>query len=119
MITTIIGGNGMVVNGGSYPPHISQNINMPLQGMIRLNGSSYEAFNNGSWTQISSGAPIVELNADTQSLLSWAREQREVERNRQAAIDKHPQLKAALDAIRKAEANFALLEKIVCSEEPI
>jgi lipopolysaccharide biosynthesis regulator YciM len=55
----------------------------------------------------------VKLDQDTQDLLTWARTQRTLERNRAVLIELNPALENAYKAILRAEANFDILTKFV------
>jgi hypothetical protein len=118
MIKGISGVTGVTVSGGNTAlPYISPNQNNPLTGMIRVNGTDMEVFNGNNWQMLSTSYATVSLDQETQDLLNWARAQRTMAMNRLALAQKNPALLKALEAIKRAEDNFELLEKIVTSEE--
>jgi hypothetical protein len=119
MIKGIMGGNGVIVNGGNTSlPYVNMNNTYgnngnPMQGMLRINGTDIQVFDGNTWINLSSSYATVELNGDTQSILQWAREQRDKQYKRQQLIKNNPALQKAMEAIQRAEANFDLLEKFV------
>lgn len=119
MIKGIMGGNGVIVNGGNTSvPYVNMstsygNNNNPMQGMMRISGSDIQVFDGTSWMNISSSYATVELNGETQAILQWAREQRDKQYKREQLMKDNPSLQKAMEAIERAEANFDLLAKFV------
>jgi hypothetical protein len=117
MIKGLTGGKGTVVSGGSHSyPYIPMNSNNPIQGMLRLNNQDMQVFDGASWLTVGASYASVDLDADTQSLLAWARNERDKQFIREERIRKNPALKKAYEAIQRAEANFDILDKIVGDE---
>jgi hypothetical protein len=71
-----------------------------------------EVNDGNSWIQLQSSYATVELTPETESLLEWARAQRTMYMNRLEAAQRNPALLKALEAIKRAEENFDLLESI-------
>lgn len=114
MIKGITGGQGVVAGGGSMSyPYIPQNSNNPIQGMIRLNGQDMQAFDGSSWITLSASYATVSLDPEVMDVIQWARAQRDMALNRMKLAQKNPALLKALEAIKRAEDNFELLEKFV------
>ena len=114
MIKGIMGSQGIVVNGGNTSvPYVSQNNSNPMQGMVRIWGSDMQVFDGTNWMNLSSSYATVELTGEAQTLLQWAREQRDRQLRREHLIKNNPALQKAMAAIERAEANFDLLEKFV------
>lgn len=118
MIKGIMGGQGVVVSGGNTSvPYVNMttygNNTNPMQGMMRISGSDIQVFDGNTWMNISSSYATVELNGDTQSILQWAREQRDKQYKREQLIKDNPALQKAYEAIERAEANFDILAKFV------
>lgn len=88
-------------------------------GNVRYNTSSQsmEVFDGNNWQQIGMGYASIELTPDTESLLEWARLERTKQRIREEQVEKNPALKKAFEAIKKAEANFEILESIAGNYE--
>jgi hypothetical protein len=117
MIKGLMGGNGLNVNGGNTSvPYVNQNNTNPMQGMIRIWGSDMQVFDGNNWNTMSTSYATVELNSDSQTLLQWAREQRDKQAKREQLIKTNPALQKAKEAIDRAEANFDILEKIIGEE---
>ena len=115
MIKGLMGIQGVTVAGGNVSlPYIPPNNNPnPIQGMIRINNTDFEVFNGTAWQSLPSSYATVSLDQDTQDLLTWARTQRQLERNRATLIQNNPALEKAYQSISRAEANFDILAKFV------
>lgn len=114
MIKGLMGGQGVVVNGGNTSvPYVNQNHGNPIQGMIRVWGSDMQVFDGNSWITMSTSYATVELDGNTQSLLKWVEAQRTIALKRMEAVQKNPALTKAFEAIARAEANFDILAKFV------
>lgn len=119
MIKGLMGSQGIMVNGGNTSvPYISQNNNNPMQGMIRVYGSDMQVFDGNNWLNLAASYATVELDGNTQSILKWADAQRTISIKRMEAVQKHPALTKALEAIARAEANFDILAKFVENDAP-
>ncbi len=117
MLKGLMSGKGTVVSGGSASyPYIPMNSNNPIQGMLRLNNQDMQVFDGASWLTVGSSYASVDLDADTQSLLAWARNERDKQFIREERIRNNPALKKAYEAIQRAEANFDILDKIIGDE---
>ena len=114
MIKGLTGTCGVTVSGGDTSlPYINQNPNNPIKGMIRINMTALEVFNGTSWQSLPSSYATVSLDQDTQDLLQWARAQRTMAMNRLTLAQNNPAMMKALEAIKRAEENFELLEQFV------
>lgn len=110
-------GPGLNVNGGNTSvPYVNQNNSNPMQGMLRIWGSDMQVFDGNSWMNLSSSYATVELNGESQTLMQWARDQRELELGRAKLIENNPALQNAYKAILRAEQNFDILAKFVESD---
>jgi hypothetical protein len=114
MIKGLMGNQGVIVSGGNTAlPYVSPNPNNPMTGMIRINNTELEVFNGNSWQTISSSYATVSLDADTQSVIQWAKAQQQMSFRRLELAEKNPALMKALEAVKRAEDNFELLSKFV------
>lgn len=114
MIKGLTGGSNIVINGGSVSfPYVPYNSNNPVQGMIRLNGQDFQVFDGSAWVNLGSSYASVDLSPDVQSLLNWARQERDKQRLREKRIQENPALKKAYEAILRAEENYDILDRIV------
>jgi hypothetical protein len=117
MIKGLMAGPGLNVNGGNTSvPYVNQNISNPMQGMLRLSGSDMQVFDGNNWITMSTSYATVELNGESQAILKWARDQRELELGRAKLIENNPALQNAYKAILRAEQNFDILAKFVESD---
>lgn len=106
-------GRYLVVSGGSPSnPYISPGA--VGAGMVRYNPNmnQLEVNDGNSWQQLSMSYASIELSADAESLLEWARKERSKQQTRELAVKNNPALQKAYEAIRRAEENFDLLETI-------
>ena len=109
-----MGNQGVIVSGGNTSvPYVNQNNSNPIQGMIRIWGSDMQVFDGTAWINMATSYATVSLDAEAQSLLEWARKQRQLEMNRASLIENNPALEKAYKAILRAEQNFDILSKFV------
>ena len=117
MLKGLTAGRGTEVSGGNYGyPYIPMNSNNPMQGMLRLNNQDMQVFDGSSWITVGASYASVDLDADTQTLLEWARTERTRQNLRAERIRNNPALQKAYEAIQRAEANFDILDKIVADD---
>lgn len=101
------------VTGGSVSdPYISPGA--VGAGMMRWNSNMncMEVNDGMSWKTLSMGYATVELTPEAESLMEWARKERDKQRTREEAVRRNPALQKAYEAIKRAEDNFDLLETI-------
>ena len=114
MIKGLMGNQGVIVSGGNTSvPYVNQNSSNPMQGMIRIWGSDMQVFDGTAWINMATSYATISLDAEAQSLLEWARKQRQLEMNRASLIENNPALENAYRAILRAEQNFDILSKFV------
>jgi len=114
MIKNIMAGQGLVINNGySSDPYISPGA--AGAGMLRWNPNmNCIEVNDGSmWKQINWSMPTIEFTPDVKATLAWAAEQQKKQLIRENRIKANPALQKAYEAIKRAEANFDILDKIV------
>ena len=115
MIKSVISGSSYIqVSGGQSPvPYINSGIQSA--GMMRYNTSSQnvEVYDGTGWQQLDGGYVSVGLNGEAESLLDWARRERDRQAKREQLIKENPALQKAWEAIKKAEDNFDILSKFV------
>jgi hypothetical protein len=106
------GGRYITVTGGSASiPYINMSAN-PMQGMIRLNGSDMQAFDGTSWINLGSSYSTVGLTSEAESLLDWAREQRNAQLHYESMAEDHPAVKIALDNLEKAKQQLRVTAEL-------
>ncbi len=114
MIKGITGGKYVMVQGGSSSdPYISPG--SAGAGMMRWNPNmNCMEVNDGSmWKQLGMSYATVALDPEAESILNWARQERDRQRLREKRIQENPALKKAYEAIQRAEANYDILDKII------
>lgn len=115
-----MGSNGVMVSAGNTSvPYVNQNVNNPMQGMIRVWGTDMQVFDGNNWQNMSTSYATVELDQETQDLLQWARVQRTMAMNRLTLAQNNPALMKALEAVKRAEENFELLSTIAGEYEHV
>lgn len=118
MIKGLMGGNGVTVTGGNTSmPYVNMttggNMSNPMQGMLRISGTEMQVFDGNSWINLATSYATVELNGEVQSIIQWARDERNKQLQRTKLVKDNPALQKALEAIERAEANFDLIAKFV------
>ena len=108
-------GRYITVVNGSSSNYINNYSGAQGVGNMRYNttNQNMEVFDGNSWQMLSMGYSTVGLNAEAESLLDWARAERDRRFKREQLIKDNPALQKALEAIQRAEANFDILEKFV------
>ena len=117
MIKGITGGKYVMVQGGSSTdPYITPG--SVGAGMIRYNSNMncMEVNDGNMWKQLGMSYATITLDAEAESLLNWAKEERDRQRLREKRIQENPALKKAYEAILRAEANYDILDRIVGDE---
>ena len=114
MIKGITGGKYVMVQGGSSSdPYISPG--SAGAGMMRWNPNMncMEVNDGNTWKQLGMAYATVTLDAEAESILNWAKQERDRQRLREKRIQENPALKKAYEAILRAEENYDLLDKII------
>ena len=114
MIKGITGGKYIMVSGGSSSdPYISPGA--VGAGMVRYNSNmNCMEVNDGSmWKQLGMSYATITLDSEAESLLNWAKAERDKQRLREKRIQENPALKKAYEAIIRAEENYDILDRIV------
>jgi len=128
-----MGSDGVFVEGGnnSLPYHSPQNGDS-FSGVLRLNGTDIQYYNNGMWINLPTSYATVRMDS---SIVSWVRDKQTKEAEQKKELEylkrraeEHPSLKKAYEAIIHAEErlnrdidtaveNFKMLDKIIGEEE--
>jgi hypothetical protein len=113
MIKGLQGISGLTVQGGNTAlPYVGPNIQNPMTGMMRINGTEMEVFNGSSWLQLSTSYATVGLDQDVLDIVQWARKKRNEELEYERMAKEHPAVQHAIDAIKKAEKQLDLIVKL-------
>ena len=133
MIKGLMGSDGVFVeNGNTSLPYHSPQQGDSFSGVLRLNGSDIQYYNNGIWTTLPTSYATVRMDS---SIVSWVRDKQAKEAEQKKELEylkrraeEHPSLKKAYQAIIRAEErlnkdidkaveDFKLLDKLVGEEQ--
>lgn len=108
-----------VAGGTPTVPYISSG--GQSAGTMRYNTSSQnvEVYDGSTWKQLDSGYVQVGLSGEAETLLDWARSERDRQSNREELIKKNPALQKAWEAVKRAEENFDILSKFVENDDAV
>ena len=112
MIRGITPGAGLTITGGSPSSTYINNYNgMPGVGNMRYNPSTnnIEVFDGMNWQMLQSTYASIELDAETRSLLEWARARRAREQEIERLVRDYPALADAKDAVDRAQEQLEVL----------
>ena len=112
-------GRYLVVSGGTPPSNYISPGSVGA-GMMRYNPNMncIEVNDGNMWKSLGMSYATVELSPDAESLLEWARKERDRQSRREQRIKDNPALAKAYEAIQRAEDNFDILDKIIGEEQP-
>ena len=118
MIKGLQGITGISVSGGNTAlPYVGPNINNPMTGMMRINGTEIEVFNGSSWQMLSNSYATVGLDQDVLDIVQWARKKREEEMVWQSLAKDNKAVKIALDNLEQARQQLDITAKIAREHE--
>ena len=109
-----------VVSGGNTSvPYVNQNLNNPIQGMLRISGSDMQVFDGNSWIVMNTSYATVGLSSDAESLLDWARKKRDEEMERDLLAATNPTIKDLLEQIKEKEDQIKMVMTLIKKEVSI
>ena len=105
----------LTVQNGSTSNYINNYSGAQGVGNMRYNTTSQnmEVFDGNNWMQLNMAYASVDLSHEAQSLLEWARKERNRHLEREAKMKSNPALQKAWENIKRAEENFDLIYKFV------
>ncbi len=113
MIKGLQGISGVLVTGGNTSvPYVNQNVNNPITGMMRINGTEMEVFNGSSWLQLSTSYATVGLDQEVLDIIQWARKKRDEELTWQNLAATSEAVKIALDNLEQARQQLDITAKL-------
>lgn len=96
-----MGARGLVVDGGNTSvPYVNQNINNPMQGMIRISGSDMQVFDGNNWVTLSTSYATVGLEPTAEEAIKWVRRKMLEEQDLHERMERHPGLKQAYEQFK-------------------
>jgi len=109
MIKGLQGISGLTVQGGNVSlPYIGPNIQNPMTGMMRINGTEIEVFNGSSWLQLSTSYATVGLDQDILDIVQWARKKRKEEDDWYKLASTNEAVRIALEQLEQAKTRLEL-----------
>jgi len=109
MIKGLMGTTGITVGGGNTAlPYVGPNIQNPMTGMMRINGTEMEVFNGSSWQMLSTSYATVGLDQDVLDLVQWARKRRDEESKWYALASSNEAVRIALEQLEQAKTRLEL-----------
>jgi len=109
MIKGLQGVTGITVSGGNTAlPYVGPNIQNPMTGMMRINGTEIEVFNGSSWLLLSTSYATVGLDQDVLDLVQWARKRRDEESKWYALASSNEAVRIALEQLEQAKTRLEL-----------
>jgi len=114
-------GRYVTVTSGASSTYINGYSGLQGVGNMRYNTSNQniEVFDGNQWIQLNMGYASVGLNGEAESLLDWARKKRDEELEIQVLAEKHPAVKAALEAVERAKEQLKLIKELSIEHESI
>jgi hypothetical protein len=118
MIKGLQGITGITVSGGNTAlPYVGPNIQNPMTGMMRINGTEMEVFNGSSWLQLATSYATVGLDQDVLDIVQWARKKRDEEMVWQSLAKDNKAVKIALDNLEQARQQLDITSKLAREHE--
>lgn len=116
MIKGLTGGRGILVSGGN-PSTTYINMANPSAGLVRYNGNStsIEVYDGMTWIPMQSSYANVELDADTQLTLEWAKKKRNEELEREQLAKTNPAVKDLVEQIKQKEDQLNMIKTLLKS----
>lgn len=107
MVTGILGSTYITVTNNTSGVNYTPNTN-PLSGTVRytFNGG-VEIYNGHSWQPVYQ-TPSIMLNTEATNAISWAIKKMQEEKEIEQKSKNHPAIKAAFDALKKAEEQLKI-----------
>jgi hypothetical protein len=109
----------VVSAGNTSVPYINQNINNPIQGMIRISGSDLQVFDGITWMTMNTSYASIGLSSDAESLLDWARKKRDEEIEIDLLAAANPTIKDLLEQIKEKEDQIQMVMTLIKKEVSI
>ncbi len=113
MIKNLTGGFGITISGSmSSDPYISPGSVGAGQMRWNPNMNCIEVNDGNMWKSFTWSYPTIELDHNAKAVMNWAMQKMQEDSLRQQRIKDNPALQKAYEAIKRAEANFDILDKI-------
>jgi hypothetical protein len=100
-----------IVTGTGSLTYVGTNPSNPLQGMLRLNGSNMEVFDDSYWKHVDT-AVSVGLSGAADSAIEWAIKRMEEERQWAELAENNQAVKLALDNLEEARRQLSITAEL-------
>lgn len=100
----------IVAYGSGSLPYVGSSPN-PVQGMVRVNGSSVEVFDGSNWTVVSNQIHVG-MSTDANDAISWAIKRMEEERTWEKLAESNSAVKIALDNLEEARRQLSITAQL-------
>ena len=118
MIGTIFSNSPSIqVTGGTNSTYVNGYSGAQGVGNMRYNTSTQktEVFDGTNWIQLNMGSVSVGLSGEAESLLSWARQKRNQELERERLAETNPAIKDLLEQIKTKEDQIKMITTLLKS----
>lgn len=110
-------GKYTVISGGNTSvPYVNQNINNPIQGVLRINGTDTQVFDGTNWMTMNTSYASVGLSPEAEALLDWARKKRDEEFELEALAQTNPTIRDLLETIKQKEEQITIVRTLIKQE---
>ena len=118
MIKSIVGSRGVIVTSG-LPGTTYVNMNNPSAGLMRYNGNTNntEIYDGTSWLPMQSSHASIELDAETLSLMNWARKKRSEEYELERLAKTNPTIKDLVEQVRSKQDQIKMVQNLIKKED--
>ena len=106
----------VVSAGNTSVPYVNQNINNPMQGMIRINGTDMQVLDGVGWTTMNTSYASIGLSSDAEALLDWVRKKRNEEFELEALAQTNPTIRDLLDTIKQKQEQITIVKALIKHE---
>ena len=106
----------VVTAGNTSVPYVNQNINNPIQGMIRISGTDMQVFDGSNWMMMSTSYASVGLSPEAELLLDWAKKKRDEEKELEELAQTNPTIRDLLDTIKQKEEQITIVRTLIKKE---
>ena len=106
----------VVSSGNTSVPYVNQNLNNPIQGMLRISGSDLQVFDGHTWVVMNTSYTTVGLTPDAEAILDWARKKRDEEIEIDLLAAANPTIKNLLEQIKEKEDQIQMVMTLIKKE---
>jgi hypothetical protein len=105
----VVGGDG----GDTSLPYVPMNHENPIQGMMRVWGSTIQVFNGSGWSTMPLSYSTVGINPVYQQAINWALAKMTQEQQMKALAEQHPAIADLVAAVDKAQEQLQMTAALV------